>query len=176
MATSLSSFGQGTGNINLDDVMCVGDELTLLDCPNDMTHNCIHLEDAGAICQGCVTGDIRLANGFRSSEGRVEVCSNNVWGTVCDVAWGADDATVVCRQLGFSVTNAVAQTGDFYGPTAADSVPIFLYNVGCMSNEQTLVECPSFSADGNCGHNQDAGVMCSEFGKLILIMNVQHTT
>ncbi len=167
MATSLSSFGQGSGDIFLDDLMCNGDEATLLDCPNTMFHNCIHLEDAGAICQGCLTGAVRLVNGFRTSEGRVEVCSNNVWGTVCDVAWGSDDATVVCRQLGLSVTNAVAQVGDFYGPTAASTVPIFFYNVGCISSEDVLVDCSAFDANGICGHHQDAGVMCSEFGELI---------
>ncbi len=51
---------------------------------------------------GCSEGDVRLSNGRTSLEGRVEICTNDTWGTVCDIGWQYRDAQVVCRQLGFS--------------------------------------------------------------------------
>jgi len=52
----------------------------------------------------CANNDIRLVGGTAPTNGRVEVCLNQNWGTVCDDSWGTPDATVACRQLGFSAT------------------------------------------------------------------------
>ena len=50
----------------------------------------------------CSDWDLRLANGANEMQGRLEVCFNEAWGTVCDDFWGTEDAQVVCYQLGFS--------------------------------------------------------------------------
>ena len=51
---------------------------------------------------GCREGSIRLLDGNSVREGRVEFCLNSRWGTVCDNGWDRVDASIVCRQLGFS--------------------------------------------------------------------------
>lgn len=49
----------------------------------------------------CSDGDIRLIGEY-NNEGRVELCLNNNWGTICDDEWDSLEAQVVCRQLGYS--------------------------------------------------------------------------
>ena len=59
----------------------------------------------GTISHNCTDGDIRLVGGSTKYEGRVEICINSVWGTICYGRyrgyWDHSDGMVVCRQLGY---------------------------------------------------------------------------
>ncbi|XP_076199158.1 macrophage receptor MARCO isoform X1 [Aptenodytes patagonicus] len=95
---------------------------------------------------------IRIAEGGR--RGRVEVFYDGSWGTICDDGWSTQDATVVCRMLGYnhavSAFTATAGTGR-----------IWLDDVNCRGNESSIFDCPKPAwGVNNCSHNEDAGVEC----------------
>ena len=54
-------------------------------------------------------GDLRLADGPTSSEGRVEILTNATWRTVCSDGWDQLDTNVVCRQLNLPFTREFAR-------------------------------------------------------------------
>ena len=98
----MAQFGEGTGPIHLSGITCNGSESSLLTC--DYTENttiCDHGDDVGVQCSTtqCTNGKIRLVNGLSNLEGRVEICVEGVWGTICDNNFDVNDARVICRQL-----------------------------------------------------------------------------
>ena len=78
------------------------------------------------LLSGCSNGTIQLAGGQSSNEGRVEVCINGVWGTVCDDYWDTIDARVVCRQLGLPYTGNKIKLPAKYYSDSNFSVPIII--------------------------------------------------
>ena len=50
----------------------------------------------------CTKGEVQLVDGWNQYEGRVEVCDEGMWKTVCDREWREEEAMVVCRQLNYS--------------------------------------------------------------------------
>ena len=55
----------------------------------------------------CTDGQLRLAGSNVGNEGRVEICLNNEWGTICDDGWSTNDANVACGVLGFANTGEI---------------------------------------------------------------------
>ena len=49
-------------------------------------------------------GELRLSGGSTAMQGRVEICWNGVWGTVCDEQFDSTEAQVVCAQLNYPTT------------------------------------------------------------------------
>ncbi|KAH3690036.1 hypothetical protein DPMN_191783 [Dreissena polymorpha] len=44
---------------------------------------------------------IRLANGTHDQEGRVEIKVFDEWGKICDDSFDLEEASVICRMLGY---------------------------------------------------------------------------
>ena len=138
----------------------------------DISKNCILNDFIFLSClytlrpttQALPSVEVRLFGGSDGTEGTVEVRYNGEWGTVCDDSWDVDDANVVCRMLGF----LGASEAPGYAHFGQGSGRIWLDDVVCSGDEDNLADCqhPEFG-ENNCGHHEDAGVVCLTQGIVI---------
>ena len=103
--------------------MCTGLELINTISGMDATQQLLIMVTNSSTAQtsSCQEGSVRLVETASISNtlnnihaGRVEVCLNGVWGTVCadslTTPWSEKNAQVVCNQLGFSgALNSILQ-------------------------------------------------------------------
>uniref|UniRef100_A0A8C2XTN9 Neurotrypsin n=1 Tax=Capra hircus TaxID=9925 RepID=A0A8C2XTN9_CAPHI len=168
---SANHFEESMGPRWLEGVSCSGKEASFLQCSRGPwgRHACSHREDVGISCYPGGNGfrvslgfPIRLMDGENEKEGRVEVFINGQWGTVCDDGWTDEDATVICRQLGYKGP-ARARSMAYFGEGEG---PIHMDNVKCTGNERSLADCVRQDiGDHDCRHSEDAGVICDYLGK-----------
>lgn len=175
----------------VNNVQCIGSEESLTACKSNfgapwISPACPHTRDAGVICSNpavaspppaanasngsvplflgyncSVQGAVRLRGGASQAAGRVEVCMNGQWGSVCDDAWDNVDAQVVCRQLGYATGSTASSSA---GPLR---MQIHASGVGCNGSESTLLGCRLSSAPPACTHREDVGVACWTAGALL---------
>ena len=87
--------------------------------------------------------------------GRVEICYENRYGTVCDDLWDEQAARVVCNG---SVGIPLKGIDSIYG---SGNGSIILDNVVCNGIEDNLLLCAHNELfDTNCDHTEDAAVVC----------------
>lgn len=101
---------------------------------------------------------VRLAGGSDRCAGRVELWRDGRWGTVCDDQWDLRGADVVCAQLGCGYALSVTGQDGSFPPGRG---PVHLDELNCTGQEENLWACPAAQDESDCGHKEDAGVVCS---------------
>ena len=109
-----------------------------------------------------------VGGGNKTYQGRVEVFVNGSWGTVCDDKWDMNDASVVCRQLGYGRALTALNAAAF----GRGQGKIWMNNVRCTGNERSLTDCAHNGwGNANCSHSKDAGVVCTHGKTDLLILS-----
>jgi len=151
----------------LDDVDCTGAETRLEQCAHRAwgSHDCdARQQAAGVKCHSGIIVPpppppprdliVQLTGSQFPSEGKVSVYYAGAYYDLCADSWGIAEATVTCRELGYST--GVSLPNDYYG-----SNQFLDMEVTCSGPESLLSQC-SFTPPGQmyCRSNKAATVRC----------------
>ena len=120
-----SHFGKGTTLLEIFNIYCIGNEASIGLCtyssiPRGTNYNSYYRigvtstsnNSAGVTCLGpttnvpeCSSGDVQLADGPSTREGRLKICKiDGFWASVCVNGIDKTAALIVCRSIGINAT------------------------------------------------------------------------
>jgi len=142
----------------------------------------IFLNAAPSTVRNCTHGQARLTGGSNVRQGRLEICINGAWGSVCSTSFFDDDASVACVQMNFERKGVCVMyekypcvipflclcVGALYRGEAGSSAqsltsPIFLRDLRCSGSENSLLDCGRSqlgTQDEACTHENDVKIEC----------------
>ena len=109
------------------------------------------------------------------------MCLHGGWGSICRDFWNNEDASVVCRQLGYSpygkytimsiaiyndclLTGAIGPSATYYSSNTGSHKMI---DVNCTGDENNIVSCPyNGYTSYPCSLGRDANVFCCRFNNI----------
>ncbi|XP_076026959.1 scavenger receptor cysteine-rich domain-containing group B protein-like isoform X2 [Genypterus blacodes] len=144
-------FGEGKGSIWLDDVICTGQEPSILKCQHkDLgENNCGHSEDAGVVC----SEHVRLVNGTNRCSGRVEVNQDGHWKKVCNSDFSSEEGQVLCTEISCGTPVGPDQTPNFGQGSGLTGT-----KAKCLGNESSIAHCNLVESTGTC---DGASLVCA---------------
>ncbi|CAL1544670.1 unnamed protein product [Lymnaea stagnalis] len=141
------------GKFVCDNGYCV-DQSTKCDGRDD----CMDLSDERNCGKGEPDVSVALV-GKEEHAGTVEVTFMGTKGVICDDEWSLEDATVVCKMLGYRAAEQALKFNHFDYPL--EGSVFLLDNVNCHGNETSLNQCAKGPwKTHDCNPYEIAGVVC----------------
>ena len=104
--------------------------------------------------------------------GLLELFFEGSWGQVCASSFGAADANVACRSMGFGSGTVGTVNPNFNDPTRDRLVKpeLAVIRLGCTGQEGNLLQCPGEMDDpGNDYSRFDSGFCINDFGQQLVV-------
>ncbi|GIM06436.1 hypothetical protein Vretimale_10756 [Volvox reticuliferus] len=176
------AHGHPDSAVWIDSIRCSGSEKKLVGCTATWYDgSCGHSRDVGVSCLEsqrvpepsqpppppspfpCPNpGEVRLMDSvgrIMYDTGRLEICLNGQWGTVCGIDFGHKEAQVACRHHGFATGRVVPTIAPNPYGLGTLRQPINMQDVNCTGNEDRLTQC-DYSPRGSCSHVNDVAILC----------------